>query len=191
MGIEHHRQRLARTLRMPEHTAFTVGDSCFFGGFDSLTNGKILMIARKYFMALQALIGEQDKVFQNIEQTVFCEDTLKECVKLSILRILVTSVLRFPFHVAVFARSDRACTVLREVTHNADRIIYEHRRNGVHIVPDLRIGFGSVGFLTGRRFQFHKHHGQTVDEQQDIGAFLVILDESPLICHDKGVVVRV
>lgn len=61
----------------------------------------------------------------------------------------------------------------------------------MHIVPDLRVGFRSIGFLTGRRFQFNQHHGQTVDEQQNIGALLVILNESPLICHDKGVVVRV
>ena len=191
MGIEHHRQRLARTLRMPEHTAFTVGNSCLFCGFDSLTNGKILMIACEYLVALQALIGEQDKVFQNIEQTVFCEDTLKERVKLGKLRIFVAAVLCFPLHIAIFAGSDRACTVLREVTHNADRIIDKHRRNRVHIVPDLRVGFGSVRFLTGRRFQLHKHHRQTVDEQQNIGALLVILNESPLISHDKGVVVRV
>ena len=170
---------------MPEHTAFTVGDSSFLGGFNSLTNGEILMIACKYLITLQALIGKQDKVFQNIEQTVFCEDTLKESVKLSKLRIFIAAVLCFPLHIAIFARSDRACSVLREVTHNADRIIDEHRGNGVHIVPDLRISFGSVRFLTGGRFQLHKHHGQTVDEQQDIGALLVILYESPLICNDK------
>lgn len=87
MGIEHHRQRLARTLRMPEHTALTVGDSSFLGGFDSLANGKILMIACKYLITLQALVGKQDKVFQNVEQAVFCEDTLKERVKLGKLRI--------------------------------------------------------------------------------------------------------
>ena len=191
MSIEHHRQRLARTLRMPEHTALTVGNSCFFGGFDSLANGKILMIACEYLIALQALIGEQDKVFQNIEQAFFREDTLKERVKLGKLRIFIAAVFGFPLHIAIFARSDRACSVLREVAHNADSVIDEHRRNGVHIVPDLRIGFGSVRFLTGRRFQLHKHHRQTVDKQQNIGALLVILDESPLICHDKGVVVRV
>ena len=63
MGIEYHRQRFARTLRMPEHTSLTVGDSSFLGGFDSLANGKILMIACKYLITLQALVGKQDKVF--------------------------------------------------------------------------------------------------------------------------------
>ena len=101
------------------------------------------------------------------------------------LRIFIAAVFCFPLHIAIFARSDRACTVFGKVTHNADSIIDEHRGNGVHIVPDLRIGFGSVRFLTGGRFQLHKHHGQTVDEQQDIGALLVILYESPLICNDK------
>ena len=60
----------------------------------------------------------------------------------------------------------------------------------MHIVPDLCVGFGSVRFLTGRRFQLHKHHRQTVDEQQNIGALLIILDESPLISNNKGVPIQ-
>ena len=176
---------------MPENAAFTVRDGCVLCGFNCLADGEILMIACEYLAARQAFIREQDKVFQNIEQTVFLEDALKECVKLGKLRIFVATVLRFPFHIAVFARSDSACAVFGEVTHNADSIIDEHRRNRVHIVPDLRVGFGSVRFLTGRRFQLHKHHRQTVDEQQNIGALLVILDESPLIRHYKGVIVRI
>ena len=111
---------------MPEHTAFTVGDSSFLCGFDSLANGEILMIACKYLVALQALIGKQDKVFQNIKQTVFREDTLKECVKLRKLRIFIAGVLCFPLHIAILARSDRACSVLRKVTHNADSVVDEH-----------------------------------------------------------------
>ena len=61
----------------------------------------------------------------------------------------------------------------------------------MHIVPDLRICFRCICFLTRRRFQLHKHHRQTVDKQQNIGALLVILNERPLIRHNKGVVVRV
>ena len=145
------------------------------------------MIACEYLVALQALIGKQDKVFQNIEQTVFREDTLKECVKLGKLRIFIAAVFGFPFHIAIFTRSDRACTILRKITHYADSVIDEHRRNRVHIVPDLRIGFRSIGFLTGGRFQLHKHQRQTVDEQQHVRAFLIIFNKRPLICNNKRV----
>ena len=119
------------------------------------------------------------------------EDTFKECIKLRILRVLIAAVLCFPFHKAVFTGSDCTCTVFRKVAHNADGIIDKHRWNSMHIIPDLRIGFGSIGFLTGGRFQLHQRHRQAVDEQQDIRTFFRVFNIRPLIRHNKGVVVNV
>ena len=61
----------------------------------------------------------------------------------------------------------------------------------MHIVPDLRIGFGSVRFLTGGRFQLHYDKGKTIDEENDIRAFFGVFDESPLVGNGKVVIGRI
>ena len=126
MGIEHHRQRFSAALRMPEHAAFAVCYGRFFCGFHSLAHGKILMITGENFVLVQSLVGKQNKVLENIKQTLFLEDAFKECVELRILRVLIAAVLCFPLHKAIFTGGDRACTVFRKVTHYADSVIDEH-----------------------------------------------------------------
>ena len=126
MGVEYHRQRFSAALRMPEHTAFSICHGRFLCGFHSLAHGKILMITGEYFVLFQALVGKQNKVLENIEQTLFLEDAFKKCVKLRILRVLIAAVLCFPFHKAVFTGGDRACAVFRKVTHYADGVIDKH-----------------------------------------------------------------
>ena len=103
MSVEHHRQRFSAALCMPEHTALTVGHSSVFGGFDCLSNRKILMVSCKNFERVYSLIREADKVLNNIKQSFFLEHSLKESVKLSILRILIIAVFGFPLHKTVFA----------------------------------------------------------------------------------------
>ena len=61
----------------------------------------------------------------------------------------------------------------------------------MHIVSELQIGFGSVRFLTGRRFQLHQHHRQTVDKQDNVGALLTVLNERPLISDDERIIIHV
>ena len=93
---------------MPEHTALAVRDGRLFGGFNRLANGEILMIACENLNLLCAVIGEANKILDNIQQTVFLKNALKECVKLRKLGILVAAVRRFPFHKSIFARCDCA-----------------------------------------------------------------------------------
>ena len=119
------------------------------------------------------------------------EHSLKEGIKLCVLRVLVASVHRFPFHETIFAGSN--CTGFggHLVTHNADGVIDEHRRDFLHVIAELPICSRSIGFFSGRRFQFHNNNRDTIQEKQNIRAFVAVFNESPLICYDKGVVVRI
>ena len=191
MGIEHHRQRLAAALRMPKHTTLTIGDGSSFGGLDCLSYGEILMITSQYFEGVHTFVGKADEVLYQVKQTFLLEHPLKEGIELCVLRVLVASIDRFPFHEAIFARGDRTGFRGHLVTHNTDGIVDEHGRDFLHVVAELPVCSGRIGFFSGRRFQFHNNNRNTIQEKQDIRAFVAVFDERPLICYDKGVVVRI
>ena len=152
MGIEHHRKRFSASLCMPEHTAFTVGNSSVLCGLNRLSYRKILMVSGKNFECVDTLIREANEVLNNIEKSFFLEHTLKESVKLSILCVFIVAVFGFPLHKAVFTGGDRTRFGGQLVAHNANSIVNEHRRDFLHIVTELPVRFGSVRFFTGRRF---------------------------------------
>ena len=190
MRIKHHRQRLAAALRMPENAALAVGFGGVLCGRSGLAHCKILMITGKNLDQLCAVIREANEIAQNIEQAFFLKDALEKCIELRKLRILIVAVNGFPFHEAIFAGSDRASSGCELIADNQDRVIYEHRRNLVHIIAELQIRLGCVGFLTRRRFQLHHDDRQTVQEQDHIGALFAVLDECPLIRGDERIVLR-
>ena len=61
----------------------------------------------------------------------------------------------------------------------------------MHIIPELAVGGGSVGLFAGGGFQLHDHQRQPVHKQDHIGALFGVLNERPLVCHRKIIVVRV
>ena len=69
-------------------------------------------------------------------------------------------------------------------------IIYEQRRDFVHIVAQLMISDGHVGFLTGRGLQLNHDQRQTIDEQDNIGSLLGVLDYRPLIGDNEFIIIR-
>ena len=102
MSIEDHRQRFSAALCVPENTALAVRYSCVLCRFDCFSYCKILMVSGKNFEALDSLVGEADKVFDYIQQTIFLEQSFKEGVKLCILGIFITAIFRFPLHKTIF-----------------------------------------------------------------------------------------
>ena len=106
MGIEHHRQRFPAALRVPEHTAFAICDSCLLSGSNRLLDGKILMVGGKHFECFLTVHIEADKVFQDVEESVLLKQSLKEGVKGCVLCVLVAAVRCFPLHEAVFTGGD-------------------------------------------------------------------------------------
>ena len=149
------------------------------------------MITRQYFEGVYSFVGKTDEVLYQVKQSLLLEHPLKEGIKLCVLCVLIASIDRFPFHEAIFAGSNRTGFGCHLVTHNADGIIDEHGRDFLHVVTELPVGRRSIGFFSGRRFQFHNNNRNTIQEKQNIRAFVAVFDESPLICYDKGVVVRI
>ena len=176
---------------MPEHTTLTIGNGSSFSRFDCLSYGEILMITRQYFEGVHTFVGKTDEVLYQVKQAFLLEHSLKEGIKLCVLRVLVASVHRFPFHETIFAGSNCTGFGCHLVTHNADGVIDEHGRNFFHVIAELPICSRSIGFFSGRRFQFYNNDRNTIQEKQNIRAFVAVFNESPLICYDKGVVVRI
>ena len=137
MRIENHRQRFAATLRMPEYTTFTIRFSSVLGRSHCFINRKILVVSCQNLKLLCSFIRKADKILYDIQKTFLFKDSFKESIKLSILCILITAVLGFPFHETVFAGSNRAGLRCHKVTHNANTVVNKHGRNLMHIIPDL------------------------------------------------------
>lgn len=137
---------------MPEHTVFSVGYRRVFGGCDGLFDGEILVIARENLKRVRVVDIKANKVLEDIQKPLFFKDTLEEDIELSVLGVLVAAVLDFPLHKAVFACGNGAGFGCAHITHHADCIIDKQRGDFIHIVAQLTVGFGRVGFLTGGRF---------------------------------------
>ena len=191
MGIEYHRQGLAAALCMPEHATFTIGNGSSLGRLNCFSYGKILMIASQNLKGIHALVREADKILYQVKQTLFLEHTLKESIKLSVLRIFIAAIDGFPFHEAIFTRSNRTGFRSHLVTHNADGIVNEHGRDLLHVVTKLTVCVRSIRFFSGRRFQFNNHNRNTIQEKENIRALVAVFNESPLVRYDKGVVIGV
>ena len=159
-----------------------------FGGFDGFFHGKILVIGCQNLKSIGAVHVEADKVLENIQEALLLEDSFKEGIELSGLCILVTAVLCFPGHEAVLAGGDGARLGGGHVTHDADLIVDEQGRNLMHVVPQLAISGGSIGFLAGGRFQLHDHQWQAIDKQNDVGPLFAVLNDCPLVDGRESVV---
>ena len=191
MSIEHHRQRLSAALGVPKHTALTVGNGSVLCGFNRFSDCKVLMIPCKYLKRVDTLVRKANKVFDYIKQSCLLEHTLKESIKLCILRVFIVAVFCFPLHKAVFTGGDRTRFRGQLVAHYANCVINEHRWDFFHIVTELPVRFGSIRFFTGRRFQLNQYNRQAVQKENYIRAFIAVLNKSPLISNDKGVVVGI
>ena len=169
---------------MPEHTTLAIRFSGNLGLFDSFSHCKILVVSSQNFNRLLLIAGKQDKIFQNIQQPCFLEHSLIEGVKLCIRRIFVIAIFRFPLHKTVKSRSDCSRLIGRKVADYADCIIVEHRRDVLHVVPNLVVCVFCAHFVLGRTFQFHQNQRQAIDKQNNIRAAVVsIFHEGILVYH--------
>ena len=176
---------------MPKHATFTISNCRVLCRFDSLSDCKILMIASQNLKLLQSLIGEADEVFDDVQQALFFKHPLKECIKLSILRILIAAVFCFPFHEAIFTGSDGSGLAGQMIAYDTDAVIDKHRRNFLHIVSDLQVALGCIGLLTRGRLQLYKHNRKSIQEKKYIRTLITVFNECPLVCDNKGVIFRI
>ena len=192
MGIEHHGKRLAAALRVPKHATFAVCACGYDRAFNSLAHSEILMISRQNLYRLLRIAGEQNKVFQNIQQPGFLEHSLIESIKLDSRVVLILSIFTFPLHKAVKPGGDRSGLVGGKVADYADGVVIEQGWNILHIVADLIVSVLCAHFVLGGTFQFHQNQRKTVDKQNNVRAAVVAaLQKGKLIHHIKGVVLHI
>ena len=170
MCVEYHGKALTTTLSMPEHTALTICFCTLLGGYNCLADSEILVIASQDFDLLGAIIAKQNKVFQNVQESLPLENSLKESIKLGKLVILVAAVLSLPFHIAVFTGGNGAGLGRHHIAHNANAVINKHTGDFLHIVTNLLISLRCIRLLPGGALQLHQHNRDTIQEYQKVRA---------------------
>ncbi len=188
MGIKDHGQGFSAALSVPEHAALTVRHGGVSGGFDGFLHGEILVVRRHHLEGVLPIHIKADKVFQNVQKARLFKHPLKEGVELGVLGILIAAVPGLPLHEAVLAGGDGARPGGGQIAHDADLVVDKQGGDLIHIVAQLPVGCGCVCLLPGRRFQFHHHQGQAVNEQHYIRALLRVLHDGPLVDNGKIIV---
>ena len=192
MGIEHHGQRLAAALRMPEHAALAVRGRGYLRLFNGAAHGEILMIAGEDLYGVRRVVGKQYEVLDDVQQPVALEHTLIEGVELGKGCVLVAAVLGLPLHEAVQPGSDGSGLVGAQVADDAEGIVIKHAGDVLHVVADLVIGVLRADLVLGWRFQLDQHQRQAVDEYDDVRAAIVaVLHIGKLVDRIKGVAIDV
>ena len=105
MREEHHRQRLAAALRMPEDTNLPVAGHSLFGPFQGFVHCKVLVIACHH-LHLVFLVAVADEVAYNVYQVFLLEDASEERFVVGQRRRFIFPVLRFPFHISLLVGGD-------------------------------------------------------------------------------------
>ena len=138
MGVKHHRERFARSLRVPEYARLlrALGDG-LARRFNGLANGVVLVIAGKDLVRARAGLDKTDKVLENVEEPRRLKDALEEHAKLRKALHLALSVRGLPFHEAVFAAGNRPNTGIHLIGNHADLVEDERLRDVLHVISEL------------------------------------------------------
>jgi hypothetical protein len=77
------------------------------------------------------------------------------------------------------------------VTHDTECVVDEEGGDVMHVVSKLPVCFGYVGFFTGGGFEFDDDEGESVYEDDDVGAFFDFIYNGPLVDDMESVVVDI
>ena len=135
-----------------------------------------------------------DEVTDDIEQSIFGEDTMKERIVTNVLLVNVFAVHTFPLHIAFLISGD--CTGIGEVhiRNDIEGVIGKEVRRFQLIVLHLEVGIMNGYSFLGWRFEFDDHQRHAVDENDHITSDGIVSFDAPLIGDMKiivGVVVIV
>ena len=78
MHIEHHRQRFAAALRVPEYTNLAIASNRFVRLRNSLVDCKVLVIGSHNLCRASVFVVEAEEVLEYINQSLPAEDAFKE-----------------------------------------------------------------------------------------------------------------
>ena len=134
MREEHHRKRLARTLRVPEYADLSVAYHCFFGAFDCLAHAEVLVVGSKDLDDFVVAVVEADEITDEVEQARLGHHAVEHGLPGGGLGFGVIAVGRFPCNVSVFVGGDGSHARFRHVAHHAEDVRHEHAGDVVHVV---------------------------------------------------------
>ena len=175
---------------MPKDTYLTVAIGRLYGTVDRLLDGKILVVASEYLCRAGLVHAKTDEILNEIQEAVPLKHPHEEGVVIDEVFGLFLSVLSLPLHEAIFLASNGTSLGNRHVTHYAEYVIDEQRRDFLDVITNLTICSRSVCFLTGRRFELHKDQWQTVYENHNVRSLLGFLHVGPLVDGLEGVSIR-
>ena len=184
MRVKHHRERLARSLRMPEHACLLrpLRDSVP-GRFNCLPDSVVLVVAGEDLVRLRAGLDEAHEVLQDVEEPRRLEDASEEYTEVGESVLLAPPVRGLPLHEAVFPAGDRADAGMHLVGDDAELV--EHKRLGhvLHVVAELEVGIRDLGRLARRGLQLGDCHGKPVQQEEEVEPLVGETSHFPL-AHD-------
>lgn len=183
VGVEDHREALARALRVPEHADLAVALHGLLRALQGLAHGVVLMIGGQYLGVSALVLVEADVVLQNVEQPLLLKHAEEEGAVVGDEGRFIRAVHGLPLHVAGLLGGDGAGAGLAHVADYVEGVVAEEAWNALLIVLDLLVGIVDGGVFGDGAFQLHHHEGQSVDHHHHVAALVLILFHAPLVHH--------
>ena len=148
MCEEHHRQRFAAPLGMPEHANFAISSNRILSADNSFFHGKILVICTKNFDYFFRSIVKAHEILNNIQQPCFWQHSIKHGLPRSVLRFGIVPIDRLPCHVTILVRGNGTNSSFSHIAHYAEHIRHKQARNLLHVLTKLQISVRRISFHT-------------------------------------------
>lgn len=183
VGVEDHREALARALRVPEHADLAVALHGLLRALQGLAHGVVLMIGGQYLGVSALVLVEADVVLQDVEQPLLLKHAEEEGAVVGDEGRFIRAVHGLPLHVAGLLGGDGAGAGLAHVADYVEGVVAEEAGHGLLVVLDLLVGVVDGGVFGDGAFQLHHYEGQSVDHHHHVAALVFILFHAPLVHH--------
>ena len=173
---------------MPEHTDPAIPVDGLFRSDDGFPHREILVVCGDDLHHFLGGIVETHEVLDDVEQTFLRKHAVNHGAPRRGLRSGIIAIHRLPSRVTVLIRRNRANPGLGHIAHHAKHVGHEQARYLLHVLAQLQVSVRSVRLLARRGLQLEQHQRHAIHENDDVGTFLGIFHERPLV-HDVEIVV--
>ncbi len=173
--------------------------------FDGFIDGVVLVVSADLFDGLEGddfgagVFGfdflEDGEVANEVEQGVLVEHPGGEDFEFVGVGVVVDAAaefigeLAFPLAEAAFGGGEGACAGGDAVGDDEEGVVGEEAGDFALVSLELVVGGFEVGFGVGGVFEFDDDEGQAVDEEDDVGAAVVVIFDEGELVHREEVVV--
>ena len=191
---EEHRQRLAATRSTKVGAAFAVASCVEFAVVQYIlkkrAGGEILRITADELALVFRGVREIDEVVNHIDKSVFAEHSGNHRLE----RVDAVAGLVFGIHFApgieefIWGVKGAEFTVHAIGDHKESRVFEQGGYVSAVADGELFVGILDSGVLLGGTLQLEHHHGQTIDEDDDVGYAVLDFGDVELVHHLENVV---